>query len=146
MSKDTILSNLKLLHEAVSAFPEERLDLESFKREEPCGTLFCTAGLAASMPEFQAQGMHFEAEPHPLVPSSVWWRVKIGDSLLWDEEADSSVAADELFGKDSANTLFAERGQGDCDDEFFDDDYSVTDKQLALMRIETQIEFVESQA
>lgn len=148
MNKELVLSNLRLLRNAVEKQPEQLFDLEQFKKEEPCGTLFCTAGLAASMPEFKAQGMRFESEAHPLVPSPPWWRVKIGDSYLWDDEYDTSTNADKLFGEDSSNTLFTERSEGACDADLLCDDDGdaipdISDKQLALMRLDVQIEAVE---
>ena len=149
MSKEIILSNLRLLRSAVEAQPEQLFDLARFKKEEPCGTLFCTAGLAASMPEFQAQGMHFESQAHPLFrSSSARWRVKIGESYLWDEGGDTSTSTDNLFGEESSNTLFTERYEGACDADILRDDDGgaipgISDKQLALMRLDVQIEFME---
>ena len=55
MSKE-ILENLNILLEAVKAQPEELFSLDNFRRDHPCGSNFCTIGLATTMPHFIEKG------------------------------------------------------------------------------------------
>lgn len=147
MSKTKILENLKLLHSAVLSQPESHFGLAQFKQEEPCGTLFCTAGLAATMPEFQAQGVELVGTPTPsLYGTKTWWQVLINGEPLWD--VDEYIApADDLFGDAAADNCFSERWESPYDEAVlaeWEDSRDVSDKQLALYRLERQIEAVEN--
>lgn len=145
MNNEKIVKNLKLLREAVEAFPEERLDLGQFKKEEPCHTLFCTAGLAASMPEFQEQGLSFKLmEPN-------WWQVVVNGEPMWDVDEDAEFdeygPADALFGENAANNLFCERWDGARDSDLYETggerEYAyMSDKALAIWRLDRQMEAV----
>jgi hypothetical protein len=147
MTKELILSNLRLLRSAVEAQPEKLFDLAQFKQEEPCGTLFCTAGLAATMPEFQKQGIRLVGEVSPY-NNSTYWRVQINGEELWDGDEDGGPA-DALFGECSADNCFSERWGSEYDEAILGDwehaEDNITDKQLALSRLDAQIEFVEAQ-
>lgn len=139
MSKELILSNLKLLRDAVEAQPEQLFDLGRYKQEEPCGTLFCTAGLAATMPAFQKQGMR-------LVKDGLWWMVTVDGNEIYDS------SADDIFGYDCFNVLFDTRELGSLDEEhplYYKEDgclsEAVSDKALALWRLDRQIEAVLSE-
>lgn len=139
MTKELILSNLRLLRSAVEAQPEKLFDLSNYKQESKCGTLFCTAGLAATMPEFQEQGMGFR--PLPAAP----WKCIV---TIGDEDIDDWGVAAPLFGDKAWDACFAGRADGLFDDEYPGDLYGgsfVTDKQLALWRLDAQIEAVEAQ-
>ena len=133
-----IVRNLEILKAAVEAQPEKLFDLRAFKREASCGTLFCTAGLAATMPEFIEQGLELAAL------GDGWWAVEV-DGVGIDESAKSHT----IFGSNSFANLFDARDCGAMDDShpdsYTDGLYgttihsSVTDKQLAIWRLEQQI-------
>ncbi len=54
---EAIAINLEILLGAVLAHPEKTFNLDYFKKDEPCGTLFCTVGLACTLPYFRALGL-----------------------------------------------------------------------------------------
>lgn len=129
------LANLFTLLGAVQAQPEEAFNLSSYCEKRTCGTLFCTAGLAATLPHFQAQGMALAT-----IPYGTGFMVEVnGDDV--DETEDTN----ELFGDDAWANLFAARGDGSRDYDF-DLNYAMTDKQLAVKRIEAQIEAIQKGA
>lgn len=128
----TQIDNLEALLTAVKAQPEHLFNLNYWRQEEPCGTLFCVAGLAASMPKFQALGLNWSKHGDPTFNGISMW----------------NRGGDVLFGDDSMNELFATSGQGhnDCglgldyeDDENDDPIMECTDKELAIARIEDRI-------
>lgn len=137
-----IVANLELLRAAVEAQPVGLFDLSFYKKEEPCGTLFCTAGLACSMPEFIAKGFGF---------ITAWGHKEAVFASVDSVEISGSDKTDPTFGKDSWSRLFEVRNDGEFDkehpdfgdisDEFYEVgvDPSVTDKDLALWRLEQQI-------
>ena len=126
----TILENLRKAYEIVAATPEETVCLDTFRRETPCGTLFCTAGLLAQDPFFKKQGFR-------LRPADDSYYLNVDDEK-----------ADRLFGESAFGVLFEAYGDGDDDNEFLSEDSAgderPTHKELALLRLRKQIADVES--
>ena len=141
MTKE-IINNLEILRAAVEEQPENLFDLGSFKSVEPCGTLFCTLGLACTMPHFQAMGFSLVK-----YGGGTWYNPKLNGNYIF-EELDS---VDDIFGDDSFLRLFELAGGGIMDfDLGFDADYedyyngsldpqNMSDKTLALKRLDRQI-------
>lgn len=145
MNKELIVSNLKALIAAVEAQPEKQFDLGRFKDEGSCGTLFCTAGLATTMPVFQLQGMALRNWGY-----ESWWATVDGVDI--DNE---DCRVDELFGYEAYTHLFAARSDGKWDEELgleFEDGVFETaesmarmsDKDLALARLRKRLEEMEA--
>lgn len=140
MTKE-IINNLEILRAVVEAQPENLFDLGSFKKVEPCGTLFCTLGLACTMPHFQQMGLSLKYDEN----------FKYFEALVGDYSAYQSNEIDSIFGDNSFNYLFEPAGGSGVDDELgFDVDYedyddgdsvpqNMTDKTLALKRLDRQI-------
>ena len=127
-----IIENLEVLLAAVEAQPENLFDLGSWRTETPCGTNFCVAGLACSMPRFQAAGMR-------------WTTYDVPQYNGIDMRDDGG---DELFGANSMPELFRFAGGGRLDKElgldYGYDDYDdvhmyCTDKELAVARLKNRI-------
>lgn len=128
----TQIENLEALLTAVQSHPEALFNLNYWRQEEPCGTLFCVAGLAATMPKFQALGLNWSKNGDPTFNGVNMWQ----------------GGGDELFGNDSMHELFATSGEGyidrDLDLEYEEDEYGdpvmdCTDKELAVARIKDRI-------
>ena len=75
----SIINNLEILSAAVEAQPEPMFNLRRFKNETECGTLFCTVGLATTIPHFQELGFKM-VEEYPK-----WFMVQVGDDAIYDE-------------------------------------------------------------
>jgi hypothetical protein len=144
--KTTILANLRKAHEILRAAPEKLFDLEYFKEQKTCGTLHCAAGWLAASPEFSDR-MQFYQRMH-----GVWCVVEPGrDPGDWS----NWKWVDKHFGPLAFDNLFATRGAGKRDhlhpqaEEQGHDDVifppEVTDKELALWRIEQQIAAIEGE-
>jgi hypothetical protein len=145
MNKDKIIENLVFLRKLITSYPEHLLDLARFRSERECGTLYCSVGLAASHPFFNAQGLHFGNDSNTIAMNGV---------SLWDIHNFNHADLDALFGENSFECLFQERGRGAFDAEHHDstviydeDGYettgiesSTTDKDLALWRIRRMLE------
>jgi hypothetical protein len=132
MNNDKIISNLFLLRDAVAKYEPKLFNLSSYKKVRECGTLYCTAGLAATLPAFKEQGMALQADGWD------WSIVRVNG-----HDIDDDGIADGLFGEDAWKTCFAPREEGKYDGNFpglYDD--SVTDKELALWRLSRQISIV----
>jgi len=141
----SIIKNLETLLEAVKAQPEKQFDLSVFRQDTPCGTNFCTLGLACSMPWFQEQGYSFVPSP-------------FGDgyfisSYQGQDVRDNLRMVDGTFGEVAFGYLFKPAGDGDSDEALgyessyvYDDATGVgdlkanmTDKALAIARLELRI-------
>lgn len=136
-NKQAIIDNLEALLTAVKAQPENLFDLDAWMMETSCGTAFCVAGLAASMPRFKALGMSWNENEWPMY----------GGKDMWDGGGDA------LFGERSMRELFEPANSGTFDfdlglpaEEDDEDDgygsYTVlkcTDKELAIARLEHRI-------
>lgn len=140
-----IAANLSVLLEAVKTQPENLFALSRYSQVKECGTLFCTAGLAATMPYFKEQGMELK-QPYKNDVTLVY---------INGIEVDDLDVADSLFGEDAWTRLFATYGHGDfdadtdsayCDWRLFgrwnnqtEPEHLVTDKTLAIARLERQL-------
>jgi hypothetical protein len=141
MSTATIIENLNTLAAAIAAYPEELFNLQRYRLQQDCGTLYCSAGLAASMPFFQKQGMTYDEDGHG--------DVLVGGVFI----AQSFNRLNEMFGPNAFDVLFSCFAGGLCDTELFkniDDrkttDQTISHKELALERIAKQIKIVSQDA
>ena len=157
-TKARVLFNLATAHEYLSEVPENKLDLKWFKANSSrCGTLMCAAGWLTESPTFKDKmallDTGYYGHAFALVPPGVTAIPKNergGYDFSW---------LDPIFGPDAFDVLFSERCDGKIDaqhplsehTEEFDEtclliDGSVTDKDLALWRLEQQIERVKEGA
>jgi hypothetical protein len=130
-----IIENLKKAIEVVEACPEAVLDLQHYKQETPCGTLFCTAGLLATTPFFMEQGLQLV----PIEDRDSAYNVtnpKICSDFVFGM---STAWANAMFGGGGFVNLFQSRGCGYWDEEIDPTD-EMTDKELALCRLHRQLE------
>lgn len=141
-----IINNLETLLAAVEAQPESQFNLSHFKVEEPCGSLFCTVGLACTMPEFKAMG-------YELVPTGGNWNGSpTYRAHVNHEDVVESDVCDPAFGDEAYQRLFRPAGGGWIDDDLgYDIDYSentatMTDKELAIARLNHQIAAYKGEA
>ena len=126
----TIRENLLKLRELVAAQPDPLFNLSCFQQPAECGTQFCTAGLAAQSPHFQAQGMHWGRaffSQYPVV------------QINGDDIADLD-ALNDMFGAYAFDNLFSADWSWDAGEHDFMLDTNKTDKDLALRRIDKQLE------
>lgn len=144
MSKE-ILENLNILLEAVKAHPESGFSLENFRRDHPCGTNFCTIGLATTLPHFIEKG-------YELRPTNQWRRrfalfVKnvpfTADVFMLDKDFGSS-SWDRLFDSAGASSMdrhnekFSNWRLYPATREHEEEEYP-HQKDLAIWRLERQI-------
>lgn len=141
MSTPTIIENLNTLAAAIVAYPEKLFDLSRYRLQEDCGTLYCSAGLAASMPFFQEQGMTYDEDGQG--------DVLVGGVFI----AQSFNRLNEMFGPEAFDTLFSTYHSGMYDTRLIikiedskETNDPVTHKELALERIAKQIEIVSQDA
>lgn len=140
--KQTILANLRKAREILAAAPEGQFDLSLYRQDLPCGTLMCAAGWLASSPEFSDRIELYQDE-YSL--RNKMWRVR---DAVTKTERDLEFL-DPIFGAHAYATLFDTRNNGERDhmhpladeDQYLHPDLS--DKELALWRIDQQIEAVE---
>ena len=142
MNKQLIITNLQTLLAAVEAQPEQNFNLTRYKDEDSaCGTLFCTAGLAATLPTFQEQGLS-------LVEIDSYSRVKHYMVFVNGDEVDDTEETDKIFGPDAWWNLFPTFRNGYRDVEFVTYDVNgdsiQTHKELAIFRIKAQLAAVEA--
>lgn len=134
----TILNNLTILRDAVAAQPEDLFDLNSYKTEEPCGTLFCTAGLATTMPYFQDLGVSMRQ-----------WSLNGFYVQVKGDDIDDTEETNKLFGENAFRHLFAGADNGAWDKALgYVETYGaesdayvpqMSHKTLALARLDKQI-------
>ncbi len=133
----TIKENLELLLAAIENQPEESIKLNSFKQETACGTLFCSLGLACSMPEFQAMGYGFyEMVIRGVEYSRIIYHAELNGECILDNE----YVVNNTFGTAAYNRLFEPRGAGYFDAGLIYWDEATSDKQLAILRLKKQLE------
>ena len=125
-----ILENLEVLRAAVAAEPTELLDLNAFQYQADCGTLHCVLGLACTMPYFNEQGLRFGECNDPIMCGS-----KSQDYF----DQTHIYSFDKLFGGDSWIKLFSTAGNGWHDGKFGFTRRDMTDKELALKRLDAAI-------
>jgi hypothetical protein len=135
----TIIENLRLAHAVISGIPDSAVDLKFFRSE--CGTIACMAGHLCAHPHF-AEFMVLKLDGSSWQLSS---RLPDGGLVpLYSYEA--MGAPDAHLGKNAIERLFSRRDFGEFDYEHpsWCDAVGagVTDKELALWRIERQIEEV----
>lgn len=95
-----IVKNLKVLLEAVEA--QKEIYLDRFCSEHKCGTLYCNAGLAATLPHFKRRGWKLNA----------WGEVDVRGSEI------GTGMEDKDFGPDAFERLFSSFGCGTFDDMY----------------------------
>jgi hypothetical protein len=132
MNNDLVIKNLQTLHDQIALQPVDLFSLDVYKRDEPCGTIFCAVGLAASMPYFIEQGFGFRQEDN--------WSI----ATIHDVDVDASATLDIVFGTEAFQYLFEPSGLGWNDEDLGYDDNgytpNMTDKELALARLNHRIE------
>lgn len=140
MSTATIIKNLNTLAAAIVAYPEQLFDLQRYRLKEDCGTLYCSAGLAASMPFFQEQGMTFDEGCGDVLVNGIFIAISV-------------TGLDKMFGSDAFDVLFSTYHSGMYDTQLIikiedskETNDPVTHKELALARIAKQIELVSQDA
>lgn len=121
----TIKENLTVLRAAIVAYPEHKLSLKHY---HTCGTIFCAAGLAATMPYFTNQ---IGVEPPD--PKK--------DSYDISDIASTLADLPELWGEDSFLRLFHVHHSGCYDSDLREDFYKINsrypnDKELILLRLD----------
>lgn len=146
MSKQ--LENLEVLKAAIAATQSTTINLDRWKYKTDCGTLYCAAGLASILPHFNAQGMKLNGDDVP----------EFNGESIWSEEGEA--VATEMFGPDVYENVFSPRGEGRRDAEFpgaeeglseYGDPIAeipqeTTDKDLAIWRIDQQIQAIKEAA
>ncbi len=147
--KTEIIENLQALLVAVEAQPESQFNLSFFKQDadktdgEVCGTLFCTVGLACTMPRFQALGFALKAYPMHWKPGSFSYFAEVnGVDVLGTKSSDAA------FGANAYHELFEPAGDGSLDAELgyaifneYEETQTATHthKQLAILRLKHRI-------
>lgn len=127
----SIINNLRRAIAIVEAAPEESIDLETYRQDTECGTLFCAYGLLAQDAYFQGKGVIL----HP-APCGEWSRMGPNESLL--HQLNKAAA---LFGPNAFYRLFAPYGAGRLDRTLTDNGKrAMSDKALVLARLRRQIE------
>lgn len=137
------LANLYTLLHAVRLQPESGFFLNRFRKDTECGTLFCTVGLATTMPRFQAMGLSL---------------VKLGEERdafykceLNGQDAYDNPELNDIFGERAFNRLFNSTEVGGFDAALgYSEEYNgmsyegnMTHKELAIKRLEKQIAILE---
>jgi hypothetical protein len=127
-TKKQIIKNLNVLLEAVEA--QKELNLDSYCTEEHgCGTLFCNAGLATTLPHFKRRGWKFD---------------RYGDVAVKGESVWSG--GDKDFGPDAFERLFEKFGEGEYDHMYPRRKHGEPDcshKKLAVWRLKLAIAMLE---
>lgn len=124
-TKPTIRENLLRAIKLVEDEPVQLVDLDEYAKTTPCGTLHCAAGLCASDPFFQAQGMTLDGFG--------WLHTQPKDLPTDDLDA--------LFGICAWQRLFNARACGTWDQGWLDPEAGhISDKELALLRLNKQLE------
>jgi len=119
----TIRENLLRAIQLVEDEPAQLLDLSSIVRETGCGTLHCVIGLCVTDPFFRDQGLRMYG-----------WMLMVGEQI-------AGRGLPPMFGTDAWDRLFHRRGWGTWDQPWLDpEDGHITDKELALMRLNKQLE------
>lgn len=127
----SIRENLLELRRTVEAWPEHLFDLETVTRPAPCGTLYCAAGLVGTAPYFMEMGYRIVG-PVPL------------EQLENTHSSCLDLTLEEDFGEQAWERLFAIRRAGNFDRDLLQGIWApvghINDKQLALARIDKQLE------
>lgn len=143
-----ILKNLEIAYKAIEECKPKLFSLSTFNEETTCGTLHCSLGLLGTMPYFNEQKLKFVKRLTG--PDYI-------DEVLTIKGIAVMCAShewlDELFGDNCYFCLFHTRETGSWD--YFNYCYSgpavgflrvnpkLTDKELALLRLNHQIKLVK---
>lgn len=128
LNKTLILNNLNRLYDLMESKNEKLVDLGCFERKGHCGTLHCTLGWASMDDHFIAQGLSLEGGI-----------VSVNNRSLLT----ARLNLDPIFGPESYDRVFRPYDQGQWDYKIQQErQKSLSSKQLALHRIEEQLEFV----
>jgi len=111
MDKQLILDNIDRAIELVTSQPAHLFALDNFVKKEPCGTLFCTAGLIASQPEFREQGWCLRWEGSEWRPSLI--------PHVGGQDIRSTGSADASFGPKAWDNLFTAPDDSPFDRAFY---------------------------
>ncbi len=121
------IDNTRAAIKIIEAAPEEKFDLKYWRDETHCGTLMCAAGWCAMDPAFQAQGLGFgKAE------------------TLGENSLDPNKLSD-LFGNGAFRACFKPRYEGDLDMLLITTSPEISDKELALARLNMWLKHLEKQ-
>jgi hypothetical protein len=120
-----IKHNLELAIDYMEQQNATKFNLTQYVRVTDCGTLYCTAGLLATKPEFIQQGFCSD---------------KSGEVEFDGNMLGIGPGADALFGESSFDRLFDTYRSGVWDDELIGNQQNISDKELALMRLRKQLE------
>lgn len=150
MNKETIIANLRKAIEVMQNTPDDRVDLNFFKKEYKgkrsgeCETHACLAGWLSMDEYFQKLGLSLMQHPNW---KDVWFLVN-----KYDPVPTQYSWLNDHFGKNAFHRLFESREVGAFDHLFLDfDEYGdetpeslerTSDKDLAIKRLEKQIEEV----
>lgn len=154
MDTEKILANLRLARTVIEATPAGTLYLGAWKTEEQCGTLHCAAGHLTNHPHF-AEFMWLRPELNVLgEPMGGAWNLAPVLKPYVEDDYERRWL-DEHFGPYAYFDLFCPRDESSFDRQYPDkvvhDDgefswsavpSNVSDKALALWRIECQIEML----
>lgn len=116
----TIKENLEALRAAIVAHEESLFDLGNYVRKTGCGTLYCSAGLAATMPFFTDQ-----------LTGAGGGIGSVANCLTMQES---------MWGDNAYNRLFARAGHSVYDGLILDNQGMLSDKELALARIDMALQ------
>lgn len=136
----TIRENLIEAIREVTAFPEERLSLEKYvtPAKNECGTLYCAAGLLATKPFFNAQGMVLKMA-HSECGSAMYQYVTHESACCGNHDR---YWATMLFGESGFSNVFATFGAGTWDHFLIRlTNRRLSDKELVLLRLQEQLKF-----
>jgi hypothetical protein len=135
------LENLKVLAAAIEARPE--LDLSFWANERSCGTIYCAAGLAATLPYFRDMGMSASESGAPYTdePARGLYETLNHFFGTYHGRGDDH----EVFPHAAMDVLFRGYFGGEWDDEIMAkyDDHMPSDRQLALDRLALAIAYHE---
>ncbi len=120
-----IRENLLTLIAAIEAQPETQFDLSSFVSENDCGTIYCSAGLAASMPFFMDQLRQSKTVYAENLPLGEYAYYVSDQAHMW--------------GPNSNEELFSPRATTDFDEQLLENNPSMTDKELAVVRLRNRL-------
>lgn len=139
MNRSIILNNLNEARAIVEAAPADSINLDDYRRETECGTLFCTAGLLASSPYFMALGMYLRPiakKRHDADPTNPRWTIERQGFL----GSDMDTWLDPMFGPSAWGNLFTPANTGVSMHKM---PPGSTHKDLALKRIDLQIAYIK---
>lgn len=131
--KPTVKQNLEALRAAIAVHEESLFDLNAYVRKTGCDTLYCSAGLAATMPFFTNQ----------LTPHATRIYHLYSNSGI-DGIAFCLARQEQMWGDNSYGRIFTSAGFGEYDGQIANNqdplDEGMSDKELALARIDMALQ------